>query len=205
MASNGISSRMENLDLSDQDTEDLFASPSRTQTKTHKAKQSVSEVPQTPASSNQANATPGQSRFDAEEAREAALRKELEGIRNINEVIEGVVDSLEKAKGNMDVCMSYINDFFSMVTRYFQVSIDSNSIGLLVCVAHCLQCFRTSSNLDSHPLPNGTQSTPDPQSFLARCYSRHRGCRKRDAAATAGGREKRDRGIAPTRSKCEED
>ena len=103
MARNGINSRTENLDLSDQDTADLFASPSRTGTKSHKLKRSVSEAPQTPAPSSQANTTPGQSKFDTEEAREAALRKELDGIRNINEVIEGVVDSLEKAKGNMDV------------------------------------------------------------------------------------------------------
>lgn len=122
MASNGISSRMENLDLSDQDTEDLFASPSRKKTKTHKAKRSVSEVPQTPSSSNQNNATPGQSRFDAEEAREAALRKELEGIRNINEVIEGVVGSLEKAKGNMDVCMSSKRFLFHGYTSFSSIN-----------------------------------------------------------------------------------
>ena len=35
---------------------------------------------------------------------EAALRKELEGVRNINESIEGVIATLERAGGNMDVC-----------------------------------------------------------------------------------------------------
>ncbi|KAI8680121.1 hypothetical protein NCS57_00291800 [Fusarium keratoplasticum] len=34
---------------------------------------------------------------------EAALRKELEGVRNINESIEGVIATLERAGGNMDV------------------------------------------------------------------------------------------------------
>ncbi|KAH7275831.1 hypothetical protein B0J15DRAFT_540828 [Fusarium solani] len=33
---------------------------------------------------------------------EAALRKELEGVRNINESIEGVIATLERAGGNMD-------------------------------------------------------------------------------------------------------
>lgn len=47
----------------------------------------------------------GGSRFSTDEAREAALRQELENIRNINEVVEGVVESLEKAKTNMEVCM----------------------------------------------------------------------------------------------------
>jgi hypothetical protein len=42
-------------------------------------------------------------RYDAEHAREEALQKELEGVRSINEVIEGVISSLERAKGNMDV------------------------------------------------------------------------------------------------------
>jgi hypothetical protein len=43
------------------------------------------------------------SRFDTDEAREAALRKELDGVRKINEVIEGVLGTLERAKGNMGV------------------------------------------------------------------------------------------------------
>ena len=46
----------------------------------------------------------GGMRFDTEEAREAALRKELEGVRKINEVIEGMIGTLERAKGNMGVC-----------------------------------------------------------------------------------------------------
>ncbi len=44
------------------------------------------------------------SRFDTDESREAALLKELEGVRKINEVIEGVIGTLERAKGNMGVC-----------------------------------------------------------------------------------------------------
>lgn len=34
---------------------------------------------------------------------EAALRKELEGVRSINESIEGVISTLERAGGNMNV------------------------------------------------------------------------------------------------------
>lgn len=103
MASDGIRSQMNQLDLSDTDTEDLFASPSRAeQKKTHESKIPTSEPPKFAASS-QTNATPSESRYDTEEAREAALRKELASIKNINQVVEGVVDSLEKAKGNVDV------------------------------------------------------------------------------------------------------
>ena len=54
------------------------------------------------------NATAGklrnqESHYSVEEAREAALKKELENVRNVNRVIEGVVESLEKARTNMNV------------------------------------------------------------------------------------------------------
>lgn len=44
-----------------------------------------------------------ESHYTAEEARESALRRELESIRNVNKVIEGVIESLQKAKDNMGV------------------------------------------------------------------------------------------------------
>ena len=107
MASNGVSSQMNDLHLSDTDTEDLFASPSHVeQKKAQKSKRLVSEntqIAKTPASSSKPNPTSGESKYDTEEAREAALRKELVGIRNINQVVEGVIESLDKSKGNMDV------------------------------------------------------------------------------------------------------
>lgn len=46
--------------------------------------------------------------FDAEEVRAAALARELEGVRNINEVIEGVISTLERAKGNMGVSTFFL-------------------------------------------------------------------------------------------------
>lgn len=42
--------------------------------------------------------------YHQEEAREAALRKELQTVQNVNQAIEGVIESLERAKGNMEVC-----------------------------------------------------------------------------------------------------
>ncbi len=83
------------LDLSDSDTEDLFASPSK-----------VSKPTEKPNAKSDAPINRNvESKYDAEQAREASLRKELESVRTINEVIEGVVSSLEAAKGNMDVSL----------------------------------------------------------------------------------------------------
>lgn len=86
------------LDLSDSnsDNEDLFASPSRPSKSTQK-------LPTKPADNNVPNQRNGESKYDTEQAREATLQRELESVRSINEVIEGVVSSLETAKGNMNV------------------------------------------------------------------------------------------------------
>jgi hypothetical protein len=88
---------MDKLDLSDAESEDLWASPSRATNKSSKSNSKSLDSTNTSAS------LPGESRYDAEYAREEALQKELEGVRSINEVIEGVIFSLERAKGNMDV------------------------------------------------------------------------------------------------------
>lgn len=84
------------------DAEDLFASPSRTSKQTKKA---PSQPPDT-TDARPTNRGNGASKYDTEQTRNALLQRELEGIRNINEVIEGVVSSLECAKGNMEVRIS---------------------------------------------------------------------------------------------------
>ncbi|KAH6616980.1 DASH complex subunit Duo1-domain-containing protein [Chaetomium tenue] len=73
-------------DFDSSDHEDTFASPPNP----------VAGRSKTPTNQN--------SRFDTDESREAALQKELDGVRKINEVIEGVIGTLERAKGNMGVC-----------------------------------------------------------------------------------------------------
>lgn len=80
-----------NMDSSDH--KDLFASPSEQRTAARASQQ---------APKNQYDAE------EAREAREAALLRELEGVRNINEVIEGVIGTLERAKGNMGVGTSLL-------------------------------------------------------------------------------------------------
>ena len=58
---------------------------------------------------------PSAPRPETSESREDALRKELESVRQINKVIEDVVTSLEKAKGNMDVCFTSRCAFRSVI------------------------------------------------------------------------------------------
>jgi hypothetical protein len=77
-------------DFDDEDDSFLFDSPS----------QPKSKLPDT---KEEPKPRPAESRFSTDEAREAALKQELENVRKINQVVEGVVESLEKAKSNMDV------------------------------------------------------------------------------------------------------
>lgn len=87
------------LDLSDSDMEGdaLFDTPAARKTNKTKGAESDAEGP--------AGARPRakESHYTAEEAREERLRGELESIRNVNKVIEGVIESLQKAKENMSV------------------------------------------------------------------------------------------------------
>lgn len=95
MAVSSAAEEMERLQLSDEDTEELWNSPSQRRTKTPDQK--------TGKETNQQNRD-SETLFDREEAREAALRNELQTVRNANKAIEGVLESLARAKENMEVC-----------------------------------------------------------------------------------------------------
>lgn len=118
-----------NLDLSDLDAEDLFASPSKASN---------------PLSSAAPNAPPqrnGESKYDAEQAREALLRKELQSVRGINEVIEGVVSSLEVAKGNMEVRLRNLPHYALLILTSYNDGLTNSHI-----------CIYASQYLDSNTI-----------------------------------------------------
>jgi hypothetical protein len=105
MAFRSTAEEMERLQLSDDDTEDLWNSPSkRGAHKKFDSPPSDKKITPEPRASHDS----GDPLFDRKEAREAALHTELQGVRNINEVIEGLLSSLDSAKGNMEVlCFSF--------------------------------------------------------------------------------------------------
>lgn len=86
------------MDPNEVDPSELFSSPIKPS-----ELPSRSKTPMTPKTPTAGNTSKEKEPFDAEEVRAAALRRELEGVRNINEVIEGVIGTLERAKGNMGV------------------------------------------------------------------------------------------------------
>lgn len=90
---------MDDLNLSDSDSDALFDTPAARKSKSTPHE----EVGDTTDGASASKPRTKESHYTTEEAREAALREELERVRNVNKVIEGVVESLEKAKSNMDV------------------------------------------------------------------------------------------------------
>jgi hypothetical protein len=92
---------MDALGLSDSDSDALFDTPAARKNRQN-AQQAGADTGDSAAAGK---ARTKESHYTTEEAREAALRRELESIRNVNKVIEGVVESLQKAKDNMGVSM----------------------------------------------------------------------------------------------------
>jgi hypothetical protein len=106
MAFRSTAEEMERLQLTDEDTEDLWDSPSkRGSRKLNQVPVKEESITPPPRSTHPHNE---ETVFDRQEAREAALRSELQSVRNINHVIEGLLNSLDRAKGNMDVCHSFL-------------------------------------------------------------------------------------------------
>ncbi len=96
MDSNAATPGMDDLDC-DNDTDAFSPSTARL------------EEPKLDEADHSLQATEQQSRrleereVNDEEARCVALRRELAGVRNINQVIEGVINGLERAGDNMNV------------------------------------------------------------------------------------------------------
>jgi hypothetical protein len=104
MAVRSTAEEMERLQLSDEDTEDLWNSPSKRGSHKRVQPRLSDEMPAPePRQAHEG----GDTLFDRQEAREAALQHELHAVRNINEVIEGLLNSIDKARGNMEVCLGH--------------------------------------------------------------------------------------------------
>ncbi|KAJ0424121.1 DASH complex subunit Duo1-domain-containing protein [Aspergillus carlsbadensis] len=108
---------MDRLQLSDEDTEDLWDSPSKHGTKrlnqSSITQDSPSPVPRTDHEDEPL--------FDQQEAQEAVLRNELQSVRNINQVIEGLLGSLDRAKGNMETVSRTVNSASTLLNTWTRI------------------------------------------------------------------------------------
>ncbi|KAF3026384.1 hypothetical protein E8E14_009049 [Neopestalotiopsis sp. 37M] len=53
--------------------------------------------------------------------REEALERELHGVRNINELLEGVIGTLERAKGNMGTVSQTVNTASTLLNTWTRI------------------------------------------------------------------------------------
>lgn len=88
-----MATRQDAGQIDDEMDESLWTSPIKEQSNQTPRQR----VPLRPAQSNARLGT------DSNDAHETSLRQELENVRKVNEAIEGVIQSLEKAKSNMVV------------------------------------------------------------------------------------------------------
>ncbi|ELR02642.1 hypothetical protein GMDG_05603 [Pseudogymnoascus destructans 20631-21] len=98
----------EKLDISDTE-EDLFASPSRSPRATSFPKPAVA------AATAEA---PRESRYDAEAARTATLQRELASLQDTNAAIEGVIASLESARGSMGTVSTTVTSASTLLNTW---------------------------------------------------------------------------------------
>lgn len=102
----------------DQFEEDLFASPnSGATTQKHTPTSNTS-------SAQKQNAVPRQAKLskeDMEDQRNAQLRVELEKVREVNKVIEGVTASLTKAKSNMSIVQNTVNSASTLLATWTRI------------------------------------------------------------------------------------
>ncbi|PPJ57387.1 hypothetical protein CBER1_01384 [Cercospora berteroae] len=102
------------LTLDDAD-EDLFPSPeSGATTQKHTPGSATS-------STQRAQATRPQTKQEIEDARNAQLRAELEKIREVNRVIEGVTTSLTKAKDNMENVHKTVSNASTLLATWTRI------------------------------------------------------------------------------------
>ncbi|KAL4873427.1 DASH complex subunit Duo1-domain-containing protein [Aspergillus spectabilis] len=108
---------MDRLSLSDEDTEDLWNSPSqRGKKKLNHPSIKQESSPPAPQSDRVEETL-----FDRQEAREAALRNELQTVRNINQVIESLLGSLDRAKGNMENVSRTVNSASTLLNTWTRI------------------------------------------------------------------------------------
>jgi len=104
------------LCLQDDDEEDLFASPESGATTQKHTPNNTSNN-----STSTSKAARAENRHDADEARDVRLQAELERVREVNKVIEGVNASLEKAKANMGTVHQTVNNASTLLATWTRI------------------------------------------------------------------------------------
>ncbi|OXV06136.1 hypothetical protein Egran_06096 [Elaphomyces granulatus] len=110
--------RLQLTDDDDDDSQDLWNSPSKGRSKTpdKRAGRGKGATLEQPYPRN------GETVLDhPEETREAALRHELQTVRNVNQAIEGILESLTRAKGNMETVSRTVDSASTLLNTWTRI------------------------------------------------------------------------------------
>ena len=97
--------------LSNSDAEDVFASPSNEPRPEQRPETLDAQPP----------AHPPDIEEDHLAAHETCLRRELSSVRTMNQIISGVVDSLEKAKNNIETVSATVSNASTLLTTWTRI------------------------------------------------------------------------------------
>lgn len=84
--------------------------------------------------------------YEQQEVRDLELRRELENVRKVNEAIEGVIESLGKAKANIKVANYGIDPNIEIL------------MGMTDREYHCQRRINAPQHLDTYFVPDRAQS-----------------------------------------------
>jgi hypothetical protein len=131
--------------------EDLWKSPSKKDNNSN-----ASKGEQSGSSATRPQVHTGKTKYDDGESKEATLRNELQSVRKVNEAIEGVIDSLNKAQSSMKVSLPVLSPLRRTETL------------VAVCQPNGQFSFHSPQYVDADFVTDRTQPTADSKPCVAR-------------------------------------
>ncbi|KAK1241350.1 hypothetical protein MKX08_001324 [Trichoderma sp. CBMAI-0020] len=100
----------------DLDDSDLWTSPVK-----NDPDQPRPKTPKTPRTPRTPRTPPGNDHQSEPVDRDAMLKRELDGVRKINEVIEGVIGTLQRAGGNMESVSKTVSNASTLLNTWTRI------------------------------------------------------------------------------------
>ncbi|RPB21040.1 hypothetical protein L211DRAFT_744964, partial [Terfezia boudieri ATCC MYA-4762] len=108
------------------------------------------------------------------ESRDAALRAELAGVQQINNVIEGVIGSLEKAKANMETVSSTVNSANTLLNLWVRILSQTEHTQRLLLSGHWEGGNKDLNDIEQEALAKAQEAERRKEEERARAVARER-------------------------------
>ncbi|KAI5805531.1 DASH complex subunit Duo1 [Peziza echinospora] len=119
-----------------------------------------------------------------QDSRDAVLRAELAGVRQINKVIEGVIGSLDKAKANMETVASTVNNADKLLNLWIRILSQTEHTQRLILNGHWEGASKDITDLEAEAIARANDAARRREDERERELAR-----ERERAAAAAARE----------------